>query len=402
MRFTSSFYLSLATLVSFSVGLITISEDQNGYGTANYFDDIRIEPGVTLSFDNKYGILINTFAGEVTNEGRLFVTDSAGNLGMSVTFMQGIYNDGITVLNAVKELAAPSFIFSGLYFVNNGEIYMGGQGSVGIAVMDISPLLVTTPENHGTITFAQTTSSAGVAYFGRAGQSVINDGTVCLSEMNFQQRANVEGTGCYSVGNNSLMLMDSPAIWTLSEGQTVYLSSPSSQIRIGAATPLNTINIAGWGNGNMIGFSGVVTSTRISGSTLTVFQLLVPFYFNIGPGYDNRYVNIGGMYSKNGFIVTSYVSYNMPPPDTSRPAVCNVCRGVYEIPVAPTPEFNFTTDGNSTAPPSSSGVPLSSSTQLSSSFLSSSSVESSSSLESSSLISSSLQSLSSESSSFAS
>ncbi|KAF5209065.1 hypothetical protein E0198_004340 [Clavispora lusitaniae] len=366
MWFASSFYLSLATIFNLALGLTVVSTDEEGYGAANYLDDLQINAGKTLSFDNRYGILMNIFTGEVTNNGRLFITDSGTNLGMTVNFMQGIYNTGEVVLNAVNELGAPTFNFLGLYFVNHGSIYMGGEGAIGTTVMDIWPLLTATPENYGTITFAQTVSSGGVAYFGQIGQSVYNNGTICLSEINLQQDSSVSGTGCYSVGNDSMILLDSPVTWDLGSGQTVYLETPTSAIRIGASTPLNNINIAGWGNGNMIGFAaGIITGANIDGEMLVVYQLFLPFYFYVGPGYDSQYIQIGGTYSKNGFIVMSYVSYSQPPPNPNRPDVCNPCGNIYQIPAAPTPKFNFSDAGNTSTPPSdlfsSSSEPLSSS-----------------------------------------
>lgn len=389
----SDFFLFLACLASTIFALI-VSENLDVVGNANHFGDLYIDPGVYLAFDNRNGYIRNTFDGVVTVNGQLFVIDTGNNEGMSVTFGLGFTNNGDVVLNAASETSACDFRFTGPAFVNSGHIYMGGIGNTGGSTMNIWPSLVTVPQNYGTVTYAQSVSrSGGNAFFGQTGQSVLNEGTICLYQMNFYQRSKVQGTGCYSVGQDSLLIIDQASTNPLPSSQTIYLSTSSSQVSFGLLMPSNTFTIVGWGNGNKIGFLTLVLSATISGSVLTVDVGFFTFTFNVGEGYEQQYILVLSGGFSGGIFILAYVSYSQPPPSASRPSVCNDCPTIFDFP-EPQRSSSSSSDISSSSEVSSS----SSSSEISSSSSSSEISSSSSSSEISSSSSSSEISSSSSSS----
>ncbi|OVF10219.1 hypothetical protein A9F13_03g03762 [Clavispora lusitaniae] len=390
---SSDFFLFLACLASTILALI-VSENLDVVGNANHFGDLYIDPGVYLAFDNRNGYIRNTFDGVVTVNGQLFVIDTGNNEGMSVTFGSGFTNNGDVVLNAASETSACDFRFTGPAFINSGHIYMGGIGNTGGSTMNIWPSLVTVPQNYGTITYAQSVSrSGGNAFFGQTGQSVLNEGTICLYQMNFYQRSKVQGTGCYSVGQDSLLIIDQANTNPLPSSQTIYLSTSSSQVSFGLSMPSNTFTIVGWGNGNKIGFLTLVLSATISGSVLTVDVGFFTFTFNVGEGYEQQYISVSSGGFSGGIFILAYVSYSQPPPSASRPSVCNDCPTIFDFP-EPQRSSSSSSDISSSSEVSSS----SSSSEISSSSSSSEVSSSSSSSEISSSSSSSELSSSSSSS----
>ncbi|QFZ27046.1 putative cell wall protein [Clavispora lusitaniae] len=390
---SSDFFLFLACLASTIFALI-VSENLDVVGNANHFGDLYIDPGVYLAFDNRNGYIRNTFDGVVTVNGQLFVIDTGNNEGMSVTFGSGFTNNGDVVLNAASETSACDFRFTGPAFVNSGHIYMGGIGNTGGSTMNIWPSLVTVPQNYGTVTYAQSVSrSGGNAFFGQTGQSVLNEGTICLYQMNFYQRSKVQGTGCYSVGQDSLLIIDQASTNPLPSSQTIYLSTSSSQVSFGLSMPSNTFTIVGWGNGNKIGFLTLVLSATISGSVLTVDVGFFTFTFNVGEGYEQQYISVSSGGFSGGIFILAYVSYSQPPPSASRPSVCNDCPTIFDFP-EPQRSSSSSSDISSSSEVSSS----SSSSEISSSSSSSEISSSSSSSEISSSSSSSEISSSSSSS----
>ncbi|OVF03283.1 hypothetical protein A9F13_41g00066 [Clavispora lusitaniae] len=253
---------------------------------------------------------------------------------MTVTFGSGFTNDGDVVLNAATQTSACDFRFTGSSFVNSGHIYMAGLGNTGGSTMNIWPSMVTVPQNYGTITYAQSVSrSGGNGFFGQTGQSVLNEGTICVYQMNFYQRSKVQGTGCYSVGEDALLIVDQANINPLPSSQTIYLSSSSSQVCFGTQMSSSAFTIVGWGNGNKIGFLTLALSATIIGPLLSVNVGFTTLTFNVGEGYEQQYISVSSGGLSGGIFILAYVSYSQPPPSSSRPAVCNECPTILDFPV---------------------------------------------------------------------
>ena len=295
-------------------------------GNANFASGtpVVIADDVFVAYDNKNGPITNNYRDNVHILGELFIGDSGVHTGMSVYFNKDFRNDGNLVLDASNETSAPSFYFLGDNFLNNGNIFMVGIGNTGGVTMNVwnSGTVV----NNGIISYYHTLSrNGGTSYLGRSGNDVTNDGTVCLYKMNMYQSSDVSGTGCYSVGEDSLLLYENPNRNPLASTQTVYLEKPNSQIRIGPYNMANTLKVAGWGDGNIIGFESSVSSFAYSGSILTVIAGGRTYKFDIGPNYNPALMSIGGGFSSGGFYITGHIKYAGAPTDTSRPAVCDIC-----------------------------------------------------------------------------
>lgn len=348
MLSTQVLLVSLSVIVSTAFSQITISQNTDIVGNADVWDSLLVNGGSYLSYNNEEGDTYNSFKNAVTNDGQLYIGDDGMNVGMSVYFFQGITNNGRVVLNARNEISDPNFNFNGPTFVNNGDIFMLGRGDSDGSNMNIWADWWVTPENHGTIHFHQDVeNNGGISHFGRASQTVTNDGTICLHKMNMYQHSNVQGTGCYTVGEKSILIEDLPSTWPLSSGQTIYLASSSSYVRFGLEAPSEYINIAGWGNKNKIGFLGIVFSATISGSVLTVVADFNTFYFNVGEGYEQQHIKIGGGDTIGGFSITSYVMYKHPPPDNALPTSCEACFANADTPLPANREPPFVTSSSS-------------------------------------------------------
>ncbi|KAF7585064.1 putative hyphally regulated cell wall protein [Clavispora lusitaniae] len=348
MLSTQVLLVSLSVIVSTAFSQITISQNTDIVGNADVWDSLLVNGGSYLSYNNEEGDTYNSFKNAVTNDGQLYIGDDGMNVGMSVYFFQGITNNGRVVLNARNEISDPNFNFNGPTFVNNGDIFMLGRGDSDGSNMNIWADWWVTPENHGTIHFHQDVeNNGGISHFGRASQTVTNDGTICLHKMNMYQHSNVQGTGCYTVGEKSILIEDLPSTWPLSSGQTIYLASSSSYVRFGLEAPSEYINIAGWGNKNKIGFLGIVFSATISGSVLTVVADFNTFYFNVGEGYEQQHIKIGGGDTIGGFSITSYVMYKHPPPDKALPTSCEACFANADTPLPANREPPFVTSSSS-------------------------------------------------------
>lgn len=194
------FYL-LLILIS-AVSAETISEDTYNDDPPQFTSDLTVDAGAYLVYDNRDGEPIN-FNGGVTIHGGLFVVDSENtNFGMTINIEGDFTNTGVTVLNAANETSDPSFTILAGSFLNDGNLFMVGTGTT-ILSMNIWPL--GSAVNNGIITFYNTNARInGGSSFGISNQPVTNTGTICLHHMNFLSDATLSGTGCYTVGIDSL------------------------------------------------------------------------------------------------------------------------------------------------------------------------------------------------------
>ena len=316
-------------------------------GDTLYTDDYTIDKGVYLAIDSGY---THNFYGDLTINGMLYISDKNHHSGLTCDFIgtsNVLTNYGELVLNDLNGTSAPTFDYYGGQFYNYGNVWFAGIGNTGGSTFAIQPY--GTFVNEGTITFYQSVSrSGGTTHLGLDDKEITNDGTVCLYQHIYFQGSNIDGTGCYDVGLDSVFWVTNAYSRKIAETQTILLSTSSSSLRIDLYNPSFSYKVAGWGNGNTIGFSGVIKSFQYNVDTLTIVSGGFTYTIVIGTGYDQSKMAIGtanfGM-GAGGSLPKFGLIYSAPPPDSSRPSVCAVCPS---IPSPPNGKPNGQTTSTST------------------------------------------------------
>ncbi|ODV76939.1 uncharacterized protein CANTADRAFT_32420, partial [Suhomyces tanzawaensis NRRL Y-17324] len=343
-----------------STNAITITEDTIQRGTINVdIGGVIIAPGVYWSIINN---ALTTIAGSLTvGAGSGFYVSSTSDLvGLTVGLagvLNEIQNDGIIAFNSLKSLTAPTYQLVGARFNNDGQMYLGGDGSVGVPIMSLTAADWT---NNGFLSFYQNTRSGGVVTLG-ALLPITNNGQICLFNEAYVQSSPVRGSGCITVGEESTVWIQN-SLLSFSEDQTIYLESPSSAIRVEALSLSQTFTVEGFGNGNLIGLSlplnldTILTKPYVYNAATGVLTLnsgLLTQNFHIGTGYNPNLfevvnANYGGLIT---IVLNGGVIYNGPPPAAGAPAACQPCS---TFPEAPGTSTTSSASSSSTAPPSSS------------------------------------------------
>ena len=151
--------------------------------------------------------------------------------------------------NAVKSLLAPTYNIAGLSFTNNGEMYLGADGSVGVpSILIISPSW----NNNGLLVFYQNTRTTGPVTLGAPLGTINNNGQICFYNELYTQTTNIAGTGCTTLDNDSSIFF-SNTVLNIANTQVFNLADSASSIRATAISAPKTYNVAGFGNGNKIG-----------------------------------------------------------------------------------------------------------------------------------------------------
>ncbi|KAK6453725.1 Hyphally-regulated cell wall protein, partial [Scheffersomyces xylosifermentans] len=295
-------------------------------GPTRIYQNVIVNSGVFLSYDK--GTTHNFYEDVIIN-GRLYVTNKEVTTGMTVDLVgtdNKCINNGWIVLDDGNATSAPTWNWNGGSFENNGMVWFAGIGTSGGCTFGIQPR--DSFINRGTIIFYQYNSrTGGTAHIGLDGQTITNDGTVCIYQDIFFQASIVQGNGCWDVGLSSNFWATNVNTRYMSEGQLIYLSTSSSTIRIDTYPTNKPLHVAGWGNNNVVGFSTVIQSFEYDGNTLFITTGGFTYQVVIGPGYDTSLMRIrradwgpGAAYLDNGGI-----SYSGPPPQSGRPSQCNEC-----------------------------------------------------------------------------
>ena len=299
-------------------------------GDTLYRDDYIINAGVYLAIDSG---LTHNFYADLTVYGMLYISDRNKRTGMTSLFTgtsNTLKNYGDIVLNDLNGTSAPTFNWNGGNIYNYGNMWFAGIGHTGGSTYNVRPRV--TFINEGTITFYQSVSrSGGNAHIGPDDSDVTNDGTVCVYQQIFYQGSNVFGTGCFDVGLDSNFWVTNANYRTIAETQTILLSTSSSSLRIDLYRPTFSYRVAGWGNGNVIGFSGTIRSFTYSGDTLTIQAGSYTYTVIIGTGYDASQMVIGAADFGRGAAVANSnfgLLYPPAPPDSGRPSVCAICPSI--------------------------------------------------------------------------
>ncbi|KAK6456625.1 Hyphally-regulated cell wall protein, partial [Scheffersomyces xylosifermentans] len=122
----------------------------------------------------------------------------------------------------------------------------------------------------------------GTSRLGRDGSTITNDGTVCLFQNNYDQNSIVEGDGSWDVGYDSNFEASNLNTIPIQEGQLIYLSTPSSSLRIDTNNQNVPLHVAGWGNNNVIGLMSQIDSFSYDGEILSIISGLIHIKLTLG------------------------------------------------------------------------------------------------------------------------
>jgi hypothetical protein len=331
MLFRSLIPLGLLGLTKVNAATVEITANTLiSTGDTLYFDNLVIDAGVYLAIDSGY---THNFYADLTVKGQLYISDRNHVTGITSDVFGSsntVTNYGQIVLNHLNGTSAPTYDWYGGNFYNYGNLWFAGIGNTGGSTFAIQP--ANTFLNKGTITFYQSVSrTGGTTHIGLDDRSITNDGTVCLYQHIYFQGSNIGGTGCYDIGLNSNFWVTNAKSRQIAQSQTLLLSTSSSSIRIDLYNPTFSYTIAGWGNGNTIGFSGTIRSFTYNIDTLSIKAGVYTYTIKIGTGYDATKMVIGSANFGQGaaLLNTNFgLLYPPAPPNPSRPSVCAICPSI--------------------------------------------------------------------------
>ncbi|KAK6201727.1 Hyphally regulated cell wall protein N-terminal-domain-containing protein [Scheffersomyces amazonensis] len=337
--------LFLAIALKFTLTLTQqITQDTVDYGTIDIgVGDIDINPNVYYSIINN---AITAIVGSLNvGDGGGFYISSVSNLiGLDVTLTGGnVFNNGTISFNSVASILPSTYIITTLgSFVNDGDFYMGSNGAIGSGVFTINSPVVT---NNGLMVFYQTQNNGGQVILGGTNllNGITNNGQICLYNELYEQLSDIDGTGCITTQANSTVFVSNPLANI--GGQTIYLADGQSSVIANPLLSGNPINVAGFGNGNMVALSttlvpNVLGVTRpyaynTQNGQLTLYGLTGSQVFNIGTGYDANDFAVTTDWDAvaDGVILPfNAVTYNGPVPNPSLPSNCALCNTLPAIP----------------------------------------------------------------------
>lgn len=258
-----AFYLS-------ATWALTITENTVNVGALNIkIGSLTINPGVYYSIVNN---ALTTLGGSLDNQGEFYVT-SANGLAASVSIVSGtIKNSGDLAFNSLRASVISNYNLNSIGgFTNTGNMWLGISG-----YSLVPPIILgsaTNWDNSGRIYLSQNSGSASTITISQTLGSITNDGSMCIERLSWLQTTSIKGAGCINLMDDAhLQLQISP--WSVSNDQTIYLSSSSSMLSVlglsQSITGTKTYNVVGFGDGNSIrvntGFSGY----SYEGDTLTL------------------------------------------------------------------------------------------------------------------------------------
>ncbi|KAL6454627.1 LOW QUALITY PROTEIN: RBR3 Cell wall protein RBR3 [Candida maltosa Xu316] len=269
---------------------ITIKENTVDYGIINLGTcDIDIKKGSYWSIiDN----IATAFAGKVTNNGELFITSTSSAIALQVTLASGfgsIVNNGVMSFDsAAANLASSHYNLIGMSFENTGEMYMTSSSALLPSLVSLTAPIW---KNTGMMTFHQAKKQSGIVTLGGiAPMRITNEGQICLYNQDYYQTSN--GEGCISAQQNGRISLN---IYLSFKDQLIVLGDSTSVLHVFGKCPLwpQTVNVAGFGNGNLISLSTPLGSYfqsayeyDASTGILTLRSSIFTQQFNIGKGYD--------------------------------------------------------------------------------------------------------------------
>ncbi|CAN3484228.1 hypothetical protein DICA0_F10770 [Diutina catenulata] len=347
-------WLALQAIIAIAVAQ-TVTQNTVTIGTINLsIGDITINPGVYWSIVNN---ALSAFTGSLNvGAGSAFYITSTSNLiALTVSLagvLNSITNNGIISFNSALSLTAPTYSLIGLSFRNNGQMYLGGDGSVGIPIFSLT---AANWDNEGLISFYQKTMSKGVVHLGGGGPvlPMTNNGDICFYNTVFEQTTTIKGTGCLHVIGSSLMNLSQTLI-SVAQSQTIIFAPGSTGSILTSPLALsNTYTVRGFGQGMTIGNSLTITGFTYSNNILTIkldLLGLVTQKFDIGPGYtSSRFSITSKIFPNVGSPFNNAIVYNAAvPAGAASAANCKACTSTIDAPTTPLPSSSSTSSFSGT------------------------------------------------------
>ncbi|CCK72047.1 uncharacterized protein KNAG_0I02620 [Huiozyma naganishii CBS 8797] len=303
---------------------ISVSTDTILAGSVAGTEDVDVNSGAYLAMI--HGATQN-FGGNVNVDGALYIGNADSSDGKLTTDFTGgsLVNTGHIVVDNRNSSAALSMTWGGTTIENSGEIYFNGA-NVNNNGFTLQPS--TTLNNKGLIYFGQDESSGYSSAVNIKGKTITNDGTICLKNVKAYLDASIGGSGCITIGDNTVYAIQSTNMGTLGP-QTLYMSSSSSIIYVDTKGKTDNIKVAGFGNGNFLSFGTSIVShsydTKTGVLSFSIF-IFISHKFNIGTGYTNSLFKQKQISNHIGLdLANNALYYNAPPPDASLPSACMPC-----------------------------------------------------------------------------
>ncbi|CAK7909266.1 hypothetical protein CAAN3_10S05424 [[Candida] anglica] len=315
---------------------------QNTYSNINAdycYDDVVIEHGVFwCCFDT-----VLRFGGAFINHGSFYLfhdrrTGTLLNLG--VVGCDYIENYGLMYFNSIHAGIQIDLMTS--HVKNSGDFFFMGEDAYNSKIKMPGTWEIT---KTGSFNMYFDSRPQRGAMLGTVGTVFTNDGQICLRNAYIDSLV-VKGKGCINIGEDSVFRYQSSTdIFPAS--QTIFLSSKTSMLFVGADRQYYAYTIAGWGNGNYIVHSYPIINysydTEIGVLTVDASQYNIKYTmkYNIGLGYDPELFELAsmvplgsdlGFYSKTNAGIT-YLG-DVPASSTSSSG-CKPCKDAPMFPPEP-------------------------------------------------------------------
>ncbi|KAI5965934.1 uncharacterized protein KGF55_001298 [Candida pseudojiufengensis] len=300
--------------------------------------------GITIS-PNVFWSVIDNFILEIIGHVKInsgsgfYVQSNSNSIALRISLLGLIFNfenDGIISFNAHQSIIAPTYRILANSFVNNGEFYLSGDATLGVPNYELHAL---TWRNTGLVVIYQNFRSNAITTLGNPGGSVINTGTICLNNIEYQQTTAVFGSGCIVLQGKSTLLLPN-ALLVFATGQNILMENEESSIVVEALSTPQTFRVHGFGSGNKLALTTTLAGTLLHGAysydtktgILTLYTLALSQKFNIGLGYNSNLFYITTETSGLVPTVSNAIAYSGKPPTTARPSACMVCKPQPESP----------------------------------------------------------------------
>ncbi|CAK7893431.1 hypothetical protein CAAN3_01S14532 [[Candida] anglica] len=246
------------------------------------YGDVVIDRGVFWCvFDANLG-----FGGAFINHGSFYLfhdrrTGTLLNLG--VVGCGYIENTGLMYFNSLH--AGIQINWTTSYVKNSGDIFFMGEDAFDNKIKIPGAWEIT---KTGSFNMYFDSRPNRGAVLGSEGKAFTNNGQICLRNAYMDADPVVfKGNGCINIGEDSVFRYQNRN-YIFPGQQTIYLSSKTSMLFVGADRQYYAYNVAGWGNGNYIVHSYPITSYSYDTEVgiLTVTANDYKMKYNIGLGYD--------------------------------------------------------------------------------------------------------------------
>ena len=320
--------------------------DTIDWGTQNVGQgDVHIHSGALWSIINNAA---SDFHGniQVDSNAGLYVSSVNPNIALSATLYDLIYefvNNGVVSFNAIKGAPGYAFNIIGNMFENNGDLFYSasGEGSV------VSTIKTPDFHNTGSLNFYQKMKSDSYVLLGADAKTLVNNGQMCFTNINWHQLAGVLGAGCFTAQGQSSFYLQNTAL-QISEDQIFYLSNGETSIlAVGSIDNPQTFHVRNFGtdkNGvaNKVGLTATLYNS-VGGKSayaynardgiLTLYVGLYTQNFEIGTGYDpTKFQIVSDTNREIPQIYLGAVQYNGSPPKPGMPSECKPCKSIPGIP----------------------------------------------------------------------